>query len=501
MKTLRLRRSALAIALSSMSLVPSIAPAVDFGKVQETALNLGSQALFGFGLPVQQASSTSSLAGNGKDAVQVAKGLSVKVISNQVGGAGDMIALWPNDENPTHSIVCNEDPNDDLTSPTLKEATVRRVRLADGFVEDMIFGHVSCDPAHGTPWGTVIVGEEAGPTGRLWEILDPLNVNGVVVDHTAGTSTDPLHVQVRAALGQLSYEGIVFKNDGAAYYADELRPSAGKPGGGLYKFVPATPYNPASGPIASLDQSPLVAGDVYVMRLGLRSNGANYGQGDNTGAGKWIGPLIHSDGNTPAPLNANLAAIALAAPFNGYTGYYRPEDMDVDPVAAARGQFRACWANTGNDTEQQWGEVMCLTDDATTQTGFNTGSMPVVTPFISGNPKLRMPDNVAFQPKTGILYVHMDASTAINNTATATFTNDDVWACLPDGADSDTLSDGCVRVMTLKDGTAEFTGGQFLADGKSFLIHLQHRGDGDPTRGRPFETDELLVSGLKYPLP
>jgi len=62
----------------------------------------------------------------------------------------------------------------------------------------------------------------------------------------------------------------------------------------------------------------------------------------------------------------------------------------------------------------------------------------------------------------------MDATTSAED---PDFTNDDVWACLLDGDDSDTLSDGCVRVMTLKDGNAEFTGIQFLADGKSFLIH------------------------------
>ena len=38
-------------------------------------------------------------------------------------------------------------------------------------------------------------------------------------------------------LGQLSFEGIVLLSDGTVYYGDELRPSNGKPGGGIYKFV------------------------------------------------------------------------------------------------------------------------------------------------------------------------------------------------------------------------------------------------------------------------
>jgi hypothetical protein len=70
------------------------------------------------------------------------------------------------------------------------------------------------------------------------------------------------------------------------------------------------------------DQSPLAAGSVYVLRLGLRPGGTDYGQGTNTGAGNWIGPL---------PTATDLASAALAA--SGYTGYYRLEDMDLDPIA------------------------------------------------------------------------------------------------------------------------------------------------------------------------
>jgi secreted PhoX family phosphatase len=86
----------------------------------------------------------------------------------------------------------------------------------------------------------------------------------------------------------------------------------------------------------------------------------------------------------------------------------------------------------------------------------------------------------------------MDATTSAEDTNR---TNDQVWACLPDGSDPDVLSDGCVRVMNLKDGEAEFTGIEFLGDGKSFLIHLQHR----TQEGRAVDgtTDEILVTGLK----
>lgn len=473
----RLRYICAASALSAVAVfsTPTVSrSAEDNGVREEDSLQRRSRALFGFGNPVAESANTPSSTKAGDLAVEVAGDLRVRVISSKVGENADMIALWPDDANPTHAIICNE-INGTVAGAA---ASVQRVRLSDGQVEDMVFGLQNCDPARRTAWGTVIVGEEAGPSGRLWEILDPLNVNKVIVDRVAGTTSDPARVVVRSALGQLSYEGIVLLPDGTTYYGDELRPADGKPGGGIYKFVPTQSHS--GGPISNLDQSPLVAGSVYVMRLGLRSGPTDFGQGANTGAGRWIGPLM----------GTNLAAAALAQ--GGYTGYYRPEDMEMDPIAAQNGVLRVCWTNTGNDTFAQWGEVMCMQDEPTTEAGFNTGTMPVVTPFIIGNPHLRMPDNLAFQPHTGILYVLMDATT---NAEDPDFTNDDVWACLPDGDDSDTLSDGCVRVMTLKDGNAEFTGIQFLADGKSFLIHLQHRTqDG---RAVPHTTDMILVSGLR----
>jgi len=448
----------------------------DPGADYERQIQHETERLFGFERPVTSSATTPSSTAPGPLAVEVAKGLSARLVSDRVGENADMIALWPDDNQPTYAIICNEIDGSPAGSP----ATVQRVRLADGKVSDMVFGMTSCDPAHVTPWGTVIVGEEAGKAGRVWEIFDPLNVNGVTVNRAAGTSSDPTHVVARAALGQVSFEGIVQLADGTTYYGDELRPSNGKPGGGIYKFVPAAKRASGAGPIASLSDSPLVAGSVYVLRVGIRSGGTDFGQGANIGAGKWIGPLAGSD----------LAAAALAA--GGYTGYYRPEDMDLDPIALAKGQVRACWPNTGNDAGETWGEVLCFTDNATSDSSFATGTRPVVQPFVTGNPNLRMPDNVDFQPGTGILYILMDATTSAED---PTFGNDDVWACLPDGADSDVLSDGCVRVMTLKDGNAEFTGIQFLGDGKSFLIHLQHRTqDG---RAVPHTTDELLVSGLK----
>ncbi len=59
--------------------------------------------------------------------------------------------------------------------------------------------------------------------------------------------------------------------------------------------------------------------------------------------------------------------------------------------------------------------------------------------------------------------------------------NNDLWDCLPDGPDQDLLSDGCVRIATLDDLTAEWTGGTFDATGRHFYVSIQHNISGKAT--------------------
>lgn len=478
LSALRTRPRVAIVGIAAAFLVSGVALGIsrsDPGRDYADLLAAQSQAVFGFGHPLDHEAS-GGFDGPGDQAVELAKGLTAHVVSSTVGENADMIGLWPDDDAPTDAIICNEISGD--VAGTL--ATLQRVHLADGQVTDIAFGLVSCDPVHRTAWGTIVFGEEDGNVGRIYELLDPLATTGVQINRAAGTTSDPAHIVARTALGQVSYEGIVNLPDGTTYYGDELRPSNGKPGGGIYKFVPSHPFAGGAA-ITSLADSPLAAGTVSVLRVGIRSGGTDFGQGSNTGAGKWI-PLGTSPGAT-----WNLASAALAA--GGYTGYYRPEDLDLDPIARADGRIRACWNNTGNDAAGQWGETLCLEDVADAAAA--TGRHPVVEPFVIGNSHLRMPDNLDFQPGTGILYLLMDATTSAEG---PNATNDQVWACLPDGADSDILTDGCVRVMNLKDGDAEFSGIEFLGDGRSFLIHVQHRTqDG---RAVPHTTDELLITGL-----
>ena len=463
---------ALSLTLASAVAIPAIGHAdndhdegKDFGMFRDHQLKAHSRQLFGI-RGALDASSTQSVDAATAEAdplslVTLAHGLHARVVASSadLGANVDMMTLWPS-ESPTHLIVCNEQ---DDTDPGLQ-----RVRLSDGQVETILTGTDSCDPAHTTPWGTVVFGEEAGSSGSILEIIDPLHTTGVVYDRANGTfsGADAAHVTERPAVGHLSFEGVVIYPNGVMYYGDENRPSQGVAGGAYFKFVPGNPWN-GDGPISSLDESPLASGVVYGLRLGKRSGATDYGQGCNTGRGSWI--LV--DNSYDADLRAAAAALDL-------TGYYRPEDASADIKALAEGKVRFCANNTGNEEDDHnWGETICVTDGSLAEATSNTAT-PEVQLFVTGTRELAMMDNIAYQPHRGNWIIHEDGDApgfAVNPH------NNDIWACLEDGADVDTLSDGCIRIATLNDLNAESTGGFFDEKGKRYYFSVQHNVTGHGT--------------------
>ena len=367
----------------------------------------------------------------------------------------DQMALWPNDNAPTHLIACNEEED--------QEVALLRISLADGSSETIVkSGLISCDPVRRTAWGTIIFGEENDADGRLFELIKPLDTRNVEFDGTAFSGgTHPENLVERTALGNLSFEGLAVYANGLIYYGDENRPSSGTPGGAYFKFVPTHPYN-GSTPISSLNDSPLMAGQIFGLRLGKRSGNTDYGQGTESGFGTWI--AIGS-------LNLRSQAATLKL-----TGYYRPEDIDIDRAAERKGEVRFCDPNTGNESDDQlWGEVICITDGTIAAAIANTAK-PEVQLFVQGSPALAMPDNIAYQPGRGNWIIHEDADTEYLKPH-----NNDLWDCLPDGDDFDLMTDGCIRIGTLNDLTAEWTGGIFDASGKHFYVSVQHNISGKGT--------------------
>jgi len=304
-------------------------PNSDFGSFVQDQLSAHSEQLFGFRHPLSKSALGPYTGLDNTHAIEVADGLKVSLVSSSVASARDQIAFWPNDDHPTHVFVCDEGTSN---------PAVQRINLSDppnSNATTIVTGLSSCDPVRRTPWGTILVGEEAGATGGLYELIDPVHIAGPinVTNRANGTTSDALHLVKRQAVGSLSFESLAVEADGTVIYGDELAPSAGNAGGGIYKFVPAIPSQ-GDGPITLPAQSPLASGTVYGLRVAA-SKSSNWGQGAETGAGSWV--LVNLQGLNVVDMNNNII-LRNAQALQKFTGYYRPEDMDIDPIAAEDGR-------------------------------------------------------------------------------------------------------------------------------------------------------------------
>jgi len=452
------------VVVLGIGVVGSALAGLDFGLDSQNLLKSKSQPLFGVGTPLD-ASSQDSISQATADAeptalVTLANGLSANVVTSGVAAPNiDMMALWPDDEDPEWLIACNEEGSG--------QPGVQRIEIATGEVETIVVsGIISCDPAHRTPWGTIVFAEENGSSGRFFELIDPLGTTGVSLVGGVPTCVSPPAAAVcegagniveRTALGRLSFEGIGITPNGVTYYGDENRPNVGTAGGAYFKFVPNTLWDPEDSAITDLTDSPLVAGRIFGLRLGKRASATDYGQGTQTGLGTWIS----IPGAAPVDLRAAAATLKL-------TGYYRPEDLAFDFAAVAGGDVRWCGNDTGNEgDDQNYGEMICLTD-GTLEEAADTAplSTPEVQFLVMGDPELAMMDNLAYQPGRGNWILHEDGDQLQGN--------NDLFDCLEDGADDDLLSDGCIRIGTLNDLEAEWTGGVYDASGDRFFVSIQH---------------------------
>jgi hypothetical protein len=166
------------------------------------------------------------------------------------------------------------------------------------------------------------------------------------------------------------------------------------------------------------------------------------------------------------------------------TGYYRPEDADIDRAADAEGRVRFCANNTGNESQDKnFGETVCLTDATLAEALGNTAT-PELQYFVIGTPDFAMMDNIAYQPRRGNWVILDDGD------GPEVGRNNDIFSCQDDGADADLLSDGCARIVTLNDLTAESTGGIFDASGTRFWVSIQYNVTGHGV--------VLEITGWKY---
>jgi hypothetical protein len=440
----------------------------NWGVFRDQQLASHSMQVFGVGKPLsasssQQVTKQQALA-NPLSLFTLANGLQAHVVTTQAAPIIDQISLWPNDSDPQWLIACNEA---DPTDPGLQ-----RINIATGDTATIVSGTESCDPTRRTPWGTIVFGEEdgSGPNGgSLYELMDPIHTTNVHLNRSTGTfsgGTGASNLVARPALGRASFEGLAILPSGVTYTQadDDTTPANGDPGNAFYKFVPDHPFTGGS-PITDLSESPYASGRNYGLRIsGTGPDG--YGQGREFGVGRWIA--------LPKTNNLDLQAEVVDA---GLTGYYRLEDADLDTGALVEGKVRYCGSSTGDEEAHLYGEVVCVTDGTVAQANANTAAPESQAFEIGGTSAgINMPDNLEFQPGRDNLIVHEDAETTFEFPH-----NNDLWDCLPDGSDQDLLSDGCIRVATLNDLTAEWTGGIFDASGTNFYVSIQHNISGRST--------------------
>ena len=482
-------RTLLAATLAGVVFSPTISVAGprDFGVEVEDRLGSYANQLFGIVKPLGASALPTTgpyrtLTQSAADQLLFAKGLKVEYLTREAANATDMMAFFPAD-NPTHLITCIEagraaivsdgDTTVECGTDDKGNPSVQRINLSTGTVATILRGMNGCDGIRTTPWGTILATEE-NSTGGAYEILDPLAVtNQNVLDRATGTVSDPVHIVKRTALPTIAFEGLGILPSGVVCSGDELRPgtgTAGVDGGSIFKFIPTTPRT-TSTPITNLTQSPLVAGKVYALQVSCVSTTQQFGQGCEVGNAAWIA--------------VNAATARTDANANGATGYYRPEDLEVDRTFTGPGA-RFCWTNTEDFAASSWGETMCAIDSAPL-TADSTQRTVVVNRFIEGDHDFNNFDNLAFQPGTRNLYVLEDPGDG-----------GDVFACLPDGLDRDIKSDGCVRVFSVRDFSAEPTGLIFSSDGTSAYLSIQHSDDTNMPKVDDFGTDDIIkITGFK----
>jgi hypothetical protein len=476
----------------------------DYGARVEQRLKNSSMHWFGIQGPLDASAPATSGAyrtgaQSAKDQVLVADSLTVEYVSRDMANNADQFAFWPSDENPTHLIFCIEEFNPSvlknaagqelfLPGGLVKKWTpgVQRINLQTRAVETILRGTAGCDGIRRTPWGTILATEE-NDFGGAYEIIAPLSIsNHTILDRANGTVVDEnglpsTKIVKRPALGTFAWEGIAILPSGVVYAGDELRP--GEPfsgagngpdgdGGAIFKFIPANPRT-ATGPIGQLSESPFVAGNLYAMQVSC-TTGQQYGQGCEVGHGAWI-PVSAPNARTDAHKN-------------GATGYYRPEDLELDPMYKdPAGGIKICWMDTQNEGAKSYGEAVCATDNAPLVASSAQRTV-TVNRFLEGDMDMNQHDNIEFQPLTGNVYVIEDHA------------NGDIFACLPDGTDRDIKSDGCIKILSVKDSSAEPTGFKFTADGKTAYMVVQHSNDANMPQVDDYRTDDLIkITGFKIP--
>jgi hypothetical protein len=296
----------------------------------------------------------------------------------------------------------------------------------------------SFDPIVWTPWGTLLVGEEANIASKP----DPdfPSAKAGLVYELFPSASDPSvldHLVARPAIGSKAHEGMRFDKQGNLYSISERNP------GYIYKFTPD-----AKGDLSS--------GQLYVLKITSPA-------GDRTGEAEWI------------PLDRNAVKIdaSAAADAVGATGYNRPEDVEIaTSTGSNRGSINTLYVAITGLTGPVDNRIIAI--DLREPAGGSTHSTAFVYDYVkvgvNTTNEFSMPDNLALDP-AGNLYIAEDPG---GNFATKK-NGDDIWLARP-GNGPHSAASSVERFGSLTDCDAEPTGLYWERGGDRLFVNVQHRG-------------------------
>ena len=297
----------------------------------------------------------------------------------------------------------------------------------------------SFDPIVWTPWGTILVGEEANVASKP----DPdfPSAKAGLVYELFPSASDPSvldHLVARPAIGSKAHEGMRFDKQGNLYSISERNP------GYIFKFTPDI-------------KGDLSSGQLYVLKITSPT-------GDRTGEAEWI-PLDRD----AVKIDASAAADAVHA-----TGYNRPEDVEIaTSTGNNQGSINTLYVAITGLTGPVDNRIIAV--DLRERTGGSTHSTAFVYDYVkpginTSAADFSMPDNLALDP-AGNLYIAEDPGGSF-----ATKKNgDDIWLARP-GNGPHSAASSVERFGSLTDCDAEPTGLYWERGGDRLFVNVQHRG-------------------------
>jgi hypothetical protein len=297
----------------------------------------------------------------------------------------------------------------------------------------------SFDASAWTPWGTLLVGEEAS----IQQKPDPdfPNAKGGLMYEIFLTPGDPTTAQkivARPALGAKAHEGTRIDKRGYVYGISENNP------GFIFRFIPDT-------------HGDLSSGRLFALKITNPT-------GDRTGDAEWL-PLDRA----AVRIDANAAAAAAGA-----TGYNRPEDIEI---------------GTSSGTSVEGNDVLYValtgtsgpTDNRIIAIELNepNGGSDHATAFVwdyvrvglNATAEFEMPDNLALD-HDGNLFIAEDPGGSF---AGGKRKGDDIWLATP-GVGKHAPAALVTRFASLTDCTAEPTGLYVDLRRNRLFVNVQHRG-------------------------